>query len=106
MKKKKPSLLNENDVFNLKQIDWALNQNEEESVSQASLRYGDMPDEDLLRPAQKAHESLCKDNPKLDSESLNIWRNELIEDSNLFRLDKIMIDAVKEAKAIFDSKIS
>ena len=46
MKKKKPSLLNENDVFNLKQIDWALNQNEEESVSQASLRYGDMPDED------------------------------------------------------------
>lgn len=106
MKKKKPSLLNENDVFNLKQIDWALNQNEEESVSQASLRYGDMPDEDLLRPAQKAHESLCKDNPKLDSESFNIWRNELIEDSNLFRLDKIMIDAVKEAKAIFDSKIS
>ena len=71
MKKKKPSLLNENDVFNLKQIDWALNQNEEESVSQASLRYGDMPDEDLLRPAQKAHESLCKDNPKLDSESLS-----------------------------------
>ena len=51
MKKKNPSLLNENDVFNLKQIDWALNQNEEESVSQASLRYGDMPDEGLLRPA-------------------------------------------------------
>jgi hypothetical protein len=49
--KKKPSLLTKSDHVNFWQMEEALNVNEEECVSLACDRFGDMPDKDMLFPA-------------------------------------------------------
>ena len=105
--KKKPSLLTSDNIYNLKYIDTIFEVNEKESVSQACLRFGAgrVPDEDLLIPAQKALSSFCKDNPKLNAEEFEKWYNELIENEEVFRLDKVMLETMKEARQIFDKKM-
>ena len=104
--KKKPSLLTKRDFFNFEQMEWALNQNEEDSVSQCCLRYGygNMPEEDLLYPCQKALSALCKDNPDINEDEFTTWYEQLIEDEELFRFDKVMLDMVKEVRMLFDKK--
>lgn len=105
--KKIPSLLTEQDIFNMEQMEWALNQNKEDSVSQCCLRYGygNMPDEDLLNPCQRALSALCEDNPDINEEEFTTWYEQLIEDEEVFRFDKVMLDTVKEVRILFDKKI-
>lgn len=105
-KKKKPSLLTEQDLFNFEQLEWALNQNEEDSVSQCCLRYGygNMPEEYLLDSCQRAFSALCKDNPDMNADKFTSWYQQLIEDKDVFRFDKVMLNTVKEVRILFDKK--
>lgn len=107
--KKKPSLLTKKDLNNLEQIEWVLstnNVNEEECVSQVCMRYGygNMPDEDLLYPCLNALGSLCEDYPEIDENEFTRWYQELIEDINIFKLDKVMVDVIKEVQSLFEKK--
>ena len=104
--KKKPSLLTKRDFFNFEQMEWALNQNEDDSVSQACLRYGyeNMPEEDLLEPCQLALTALCKDNPMLNADEFSTWYQEIVDDDEIFRFDKVMLQVVNEVRQIFDEK--
>ena len=98
--KKKPSLLTKRDFFNFGQMEWALNQNEDDSVSQACLRYGygNMPEEDLLEPCQLALTALCKDNPMLNADEFSTWYQEIVDDDKIFRFDKVMLQVVNEVR--------
>lgn len=109
MKKgKKPAWLTEKDVYNLTVIEEALSVNDEETVSQACLRFGVgcIPDEDLLIPAQKALSAMSEYNVHLDENSFSSWYQGLIDDEEIFRLDKNMLEAVREARVIYDEKIA
>ena len=105
-KKTKPSLLTERDLFNFEQMEWALNQNEEDSVSQSCLRYGygNMPEDDLLNPCQRALSAFCKDNPVINEEEYTTWYQQLIENERVFSFDKVMLDVVKKVRIMFDKK--
>ena len=105
MRKKKPSMLTESDFNIFQQMEEALNVNEEECVSLACDRFGDMPDKDMLFPAQHALESFCKDNPKLEPELFQKWVEELINNESVFRLDRVMLDAIEEARTLFDAQV-
>lgn len=105
MRKKKPSLLTESDFNIFQQMEDALNVNEEECVSLACNRFGDMPDEDMLFPSQHALESFCKDNPKLNTELFQKWEEELISNESVFRLNRVMLDAIDEARTLFDAQV-
>ena len=63
-----------------------------------------MPDEDLLNPCQRALSSLCEDND-INAEEFTTWYEQLIEDEEVFRFDKVMLDTVKEVRILFDSRI-
>jgi hypothetical protein len=104
--KKKPSLLTKRDFFNFEQMEWALKQNEDDSVSQACLRYGygNMPEEDLLEPCQLALIALCKDNPMLNADEFSTWWQDVVDDDEIFRFDKVMLQVVNEVRLIFDKK--
>ena len=109
MKKgKKPAWLTEKDVYNLTMIEEALSVNDEETVSQACLRFGVgcIPDKDLLFPAQKALSAMSEYNVHLDENSFNSWYQGLIDDEEIFRLDKNMLEAVRDARVIYDEKIA
>ena len=82
MKKKKPTWLTTEDLHNLKMIEEALSVNDEESVSQACVRFGvgHIPDEDLLFPAQKALAAMSEYNVHLDKNSFSSWYQGLIDD--------------------------
>ena len=99
---KKPSLLSKKDLFDIEQIEWALNVNEEECVSQACIRFGGI--EDDLDPCQKALEAFCKDNPKVDEDEFEQWYQGIIKDENIFQFDKVMLDAVKDVQALLDER--
>lgn len=107
-KTKKPAWLTKRDVYNLTEINEALSVNDEETVSQACLRFGvgRIPDEDLLFPAQKALSAMSEYNVHLDENSFSSWYQGLIDDEEIFRLDKNMLEAVRDARKVYDEKIA
>ena len=103
MKKKKPSSLTERD-YNIFQTMETLLQDTDETFSQSCMRYGELPDDELLTPMQTALWTFCEDNPKLRKEEFATWYEGLIEDEDLFRLDKPTPDVLKKVRIIFDEK--
>ena len=104
---KKPSSLTEKDIYNLQMLEESLGMVDEDTVSQVSLTFGvgNIPDEDLLIPAQKALSAMCKDNPQLDKEGFSSWYQQLIDNEVIFRLDRSMQEAVKEAREEYDKQM-
>ena len=103
MKKKKPSSLTKRD-YNIFQTMETLLKDTDETFSQSCMRYGDLPDDELLTPMQAALWAFCEDNPKVRKEEFATWYQGLIEDEDLFRLDKPTPEVLKEVRIIFDEK--
>ena len=103
MKKKKPSSLKKEDI-NILQTMETLLQDTDETFSQSCMRYGNLPDDELLTPMQAALWAFCEDSPKLRKEEFATWYEGLIEDEDLFRLDKPTPEVLKEVRILFDEK--
>ena len=103
MKKKKPSSLNQEHI-NILQTMENLLQDTDETFSQSCMRYGEIPDGELLIPMQETLWSFCEDNPKMKKEEFATWYQGLIEDEDLFRLDKQTPEVLKDVRFLFDEK--
>ena len=103
MKKKKPSSLKQEDI-NILQTMENLLQDTDESFSQSCMRYGEISDDELLTPMQETLWSFCEDNPKMKKEEFATWYQGLIEDEDLFRLDKQTPEVLKDVRFLFDEK--
>ena len=70
MRKKVSSYISEEDSNNILTMEMVL-QDTDETFSQSCMRYGHIPDNDLLlSPMQDCTLALCEDNPKLKKRSL------------------------------------
>ena len=107
-KNRKPSSLTKRDIYNLRMIGESLSVNDEETVSQACIRFGvgRMPDKDLLFPAQEALSAMCKDNPKLDANRFCSWYQAIIDNQVFFSLDRNMLEAVRIARVAYDMEMN
>jgi hypothetical protein len=76
----------------------------DETISQAFWRQEDLNDEELLIPSQIALQAFCDDNPKLNADDFAVWYKGLIEDEELFRLDRITCEVIKQLHLLFDSE--
>ena len=103
MKKKKPSSLKQEDI-NILQTMETLLQDTDETFSQSCMRYGKISDDELLTPMQEILWSFCEDNPKIKKEEFAAWYQGLIENEDLFQLDKPTPEVLKKARIIFDEK--
>ena len=103
MKKKKPSSLNQEHI-NILQTMENLLQDTDETFSQSCMRYGEISDDELLTPMQETLWSFCEDNPKMKKEEFATWYQGLIEDEDLFRLDKQTPEVLKDVRFLFDEK--
>ena len=103
MKKIIPSSLKQEDI-NIFQTMETLLQDTDETFSQSCMRYGNIPDDELLTPMQVALGAFCEDNPKLKKEEFATWYQGLIEDEDLFQLDKPTPEVLKEVRILFDEK--
>lgn len=105
MKKKKPSSLKQEHVNIIETMESIL-QDTDETFSQSCMRYGHMSDRDLLIPMQAVLWAFCEDNPKLRKEEFATWYQSLIEDEDLFQLDKPTPEVLKEVRISFNEKIN
>jgi len=103
MRKKVSSYISEEDSNNILTMEMVL-QDTDETFSQSCMRYGHIPDNDLLFPIQTALIALCEDNPKLDSGGFEAWYRGLVEDEDLFCLNKPTLNVLKDVRALFDKK--
>ena len=98
-KKKNPSLLTQKDINNICGVE--IISDSDETFSQTCARHGvllyndeengmtpQQYEEDYLTSVQTALLSFCEDNPKITEESFKAWYQGLIDDEELFRLDK------------------
>ena len=103
MRKKKPSSLNQEEINIFETMEMVL-QDTDETFSQSCMRYGDLSDKDLLIPMQVALLAFSEDNPKLNANEFSTWYQGLIDDQELFRLNKPTLDLLKEVRILFDEK--
>ena len=115
-KKKNPSLLTQKDINNICGVEIISDSNE--TFSQTCVRYGDIlytdeengmtfpqDEENYMASVQKALLSFCEDNPKITEESFKDWYQGLIDDEELFRLDKHTDALLKDVRPVFDAKM-
>lgn len=113
-KKKKPSLLTPKDINNICGVE--IISDSDETFSQTCVRYGNLLfeeedmtpqqyEEDYMTSAQLALLSFCEDNPKITEESFKAWYQGLIDDEELFRLDKHTNALLKDVRNVFDAKM-
>ena len=91
MRQKKPSSLSQEEIIIFETMEMVL-QDTDETFSQSCMRYGDMDDKDLLIPMQVALLAFSEDNPKLNANEFSTWYQGLIDDQELFRLNKPTLD--------------
>ena len=101
--KKKTSYLSKKDVNQLESMESVLIDSDE-TLSQSISRFYELIDEDALVPSQIALQACCEDNPKLHADIFTAWYSGLIEDEELFRLDKITSNTINEVRHLFDAK--
>jgi hypothetical protein len=115
-KMKKPSLLTKKDINNICGVE--IISDSDETFSQTCVRYGDLLrndeengmtpqqyEEDYITSVQLALQSFCEDNPKITEESFKAWYQGLIDDEELFRLDKHTDALLKDVRPVFDAKM-
>ena len=103
MRKKKLSSLKQEKI-NIFQTMEMLLRDTDETFSQSCMRFGGMKDKDLLLPMQVALQALCDDNPNLNDSEFSTWYQGLINDEELFRLNKHTIDLLNDVRILFDEK--
>ena len=103
MRQKKPSSLSQEEINIFETMEMVL-QDTDEAFSQSCMRYGDMDDKDLFIPMQVALVAFSEDNPKLNANEFSTWYQGLIDDQELFRLNKPTLDLLKEVRILFDEK--
>ena len=103
MRKKKLSSLNQEEINIFETMEMVL-QDTDETFSQSCMRYGDMSDKDLLKPMQVALLAFIEDNHELNANEFSMWYQGLIDDEELFRLNKPTLDVLKDVRIIFDEK--
>ena len=103
MRKKKPSSINQEEIDIIETMEMVL-QDTDETFSQSCMRYGDMSDKDLLIPMQVVLLAFSEDNPKLNANEFSTWYQSLINDEELFRLNKPTLDVLKDVRILFDEK--
>ena len=101
--RKKPSSLSQEEINIFETMEMVL-QDTDETFSQSCMRYGDMDDKDLLIPMRVALLAFSEDNPKLNDNEFSTWYQGLINDEELFRLNKPTIDLLNEVRILFDEK--
>ena len=112
--KKKPSLLTPKDIYNICGVE--IISDSDETFSQTCVRYGNLLlaeeemtppkyEENYMSSALKALLSFCEDNPQIADESFKAWYQGLIDDEELFKLDKHTNALLKDARNVFDAKM-
>ena len=111
---KKCTKLTTNDISNICGI--SIISDSEESFSESCFRYGHLYEEeedmtpihyqeDYMTSVQIALQLFCEDNPKIPEEEFTTWYQQLIDDDELFRLDKRTIDLLDDVESVFDAKM-
>ena len=116
-KKKKPSLLTKKDINNICGVE--IISDSDETFSQTCVRYGyllhndegtgmtpQQYEEDYMTSAQLALQSFCEDNSTITEEEFTTWCQQLIDDEELFRLDRHTDAVWKDACEMFDAKMN
>ena len=113
-KKKKLSLLTEDDFNNINDIE--IISDSDESFSQTCTRHGvlyveeDMTPvhypQDYMTSVKIAIQAFCEDNPKINVDDFTNWYQNLIDDEELFRLDKHTEALWKDVRTVFDAKMN
>lgn len=112
-KNKLPSNLTEEDLSVLGEIE--IISDSDETFSQTCARHGGLYEEedttpvhyleDYMTSVQIAFQSFCEDNPKITKEEFTNWYQNLIDDEELFRLDKHTDVLWKDVRTVFDAKM-
>lgn len=116
-KTKKPSLLTKKDINNICGVEIISDSNE--TFSQTCVRYGNLLhndeengmtphqyEENYMISAQLALQSFCEDNSIITEEEFSTWYQQLIDDEELFRLDRNTDALWKDACEVFDAKMN
>lgn len=103
--KKTPSLITDDDIDNLLGLAVVLSDTDE-TFSQSCLRFGSLPDEDADIPADVAIQSFCEDNSLITADLFMSWYQRLLDDEDLFCLDKHTDVLLKEVRLAFDKKMN
>ena len=78
----------------------------DETFSQICARSCDsLHDDEIFIPIQVALQSFCEDNPQIGND-FTTWYEKLIDDDELFRLDKVMENLVEDVSNVFDAKMA
>ncbi len=115
-KKKKPSLLTQKDINNICGVE--IISDSDETFSQTCVRHGILYynyeeegmtsvqyDENYINSVQLAFQAFCVDNPQITKEEVTTWYQQLIDDEELFRLDKHTGSLLKDVRTVFDTKM-
>ena len=111
---KKCTKLTTNDISNICGI--GIISDSDETFSQTCACYGHLYEEeedmtpvhyveDYMTSVQIALQLFCEDNPKITEEEFTTWYQQLIDDDELFRLDKRTIDLLDDVESVFDAKM-
>ena len=103
--KKTPSLITAEDIDNLLGLAEVLSDSDE-TFSQSCMRFGNLPDEDTDIPADVAIQSFCEDNSLITADLFMSWYQRLLDDEDLFCLDKHTDVLLKEVRLAFDKKMN
>ena len=115
-RKKNPSLLTKIDINNICGVE--IISDSDETFSQTCVRYGNLLDEEengmtpqqyeenYMTSAQLALQSFCEDNSIITEEEFTTWYQQLIDDEELFRLDRHTDALWKDACEAFDAKMN
>lgn len=101
--KKKNAYLTKEEIGDLESLEGVISESDE-TFSQSLGRFLEIVNEGGLIPAQIALQVFCDDNPKLNADAFAAWYTELIDDEELFRLDKISCEVIKQVRSMFDEK--
>lgn len=104
-KMKKPSLLTEEDIDSIESLEYIMLFSDE-TFSQICARSCDLlSDDENYIPIKVALQSFCEDNPQIGND-FTTWYEKLIDDDELFRLDKVMENLVEDVRTVFDAKMA
>lgn len=114
-KGKLPSLLTNDDIKAI--CGCEIISDSDETFSQTCVRFGNLLSEeedmtpihyveDYITPTKIVLQSFCKDNPKITEEEVTTWYQGLIEDEELFRLDKHTDALLKDVHDMFDAQMN
>ncbi len=112
--RKTSSILTTKDIYNICGI--SIISDSDETFSQTCARHGHLYEEeedmtpvhyveDHMTSVQIALQLFCEDNPRITEDEFTTWYQQLVDDEELFRLDKHTDDLLKDVESVFDVKM-